>query len=220
MGIKVIITGSTGMVGEGVLLKCLEHPAVEKVLIVNRRHYDLSHPKLSELIMPDFFSLEEYSDKLKGFDACFFCAGKSSIGMSEKNYFRVTYEMTMHFAGILARLNPGMVLDYVSGAQTDSTEKGRLMWARIKGKTENDLIKLPFRGVYNFRPGFMKPSPGQKNINSLIKLLGGLYPILHALFPNYVNTLDEVGLAMINSVIKGYPKHILEIEDIRLLARE
>lgn len=218
MGIKVIITGSTGMVGEGVLFQCLEHPDVSQVLIANRRHYSLKHPKLQELIIPDFLSLDEFTENLTGYDACFFCAGVSSAGMKEAEYRHITYDITMHFAKKLVALNPQMTFVYVSGAWTDSTEKGKVMWARVKGKTENDLMRLPFKRAYNFRPGFMKPYPGQKNIKSIYKPIISLYPMLKMLFPNSVLTMQEVGLAMINSVLKGYPKQILEAKDIKTLS--
>lgn len=217
--LKVIITGATGMVGEGVLLECLEHPAIEKVLVVNRKPYGAKHPKLQECIIPDFLDLDGYTSRLNGYDACFYCAGVSSAGMSEAEYSHITYDITIHFAHKLASLNPQMVFNYVSGALTDSSEKGRIMWARMKGKTENALIRSGFKRVYNFRPGFMKPTPGQKNIKPYYKAVGWLYPLVHALFPNQVSTMREVGLAMINSVLKGYPKQILEIRDINFLAR-
>lgn len=219
MGIKVIITGSTGMVGEGVLFECMEHPDVEKVLMVNRRHYNLTNPKVQEVIIPDFLSLDDFAGSLTGYDACFFCAGISSRGMKEEEYNHITYDITTHFAKKLSELNHEMTFVYVSGAWTDSTEKGKVMWARVKGKTENALLRMPFKRAYNFRPGFMKPFPGQKNIQSIYKPILSLFPILIRLFPNFVLTMREVGLAMINSVLKGYPKQILEVKDIRALAK-
>jgi uncharacterized protein YbjT (DUF2867 family) len=218
MKIKVIITGVTGMVGEGVLMECLEHPEVEQVLMVNRKHFDTVHPKLMELIVPDFFDLSKVIAGLAGYDACFFCAGISSVGMKEPEYKHITYDLTLHFAKTLVSLNRDMVFDYVSGAQTDSSEKGRIMWARVKGKTENDLLKLPFKKVYNFRPGFMKPTPGQKNIKGYYTFISWLYPLLRLFMPNHVSTMRVVGLAMINSVLKGYPNSVLEIKDINTLA--
>lgn len=170
-GMNVIITGATGMVGEGVLLECLANEAVESVLIVNRKHYELSHPKLKELLVADFMQLGQHNSEIKGFDACFFCAGVSSVGMKEEKYTRITYDTTLAFAKAFLANNPNSVFTYVSGASTDSTEKGRVMWARVKGRTENDLIKLPFKGVYNFRPGAMTPYPGQKNWNKLYKYI-------------------------------------------------
>jgi uncharacterized protein YbjT (DUF2867 family) len=217
--ISVIITGATGMVGEGVLFECLEHPAVERVLLVNRKPYPGTHPKLRECIVPDFLHLEPVADQLSGYDACFFCAGVSSAGMSEADYTRITYDLTLHFARTLAALNPQMVFDYVSGAYTDSSEQGRVMWARVKGRTENALTRCGFRQVYNFRPGFMRPTPGQKNIKWYFKPFGAVYPLLRLLLPNQVSTLRDIGLAMINTVLVGYPKPILEIKDINAHAK-
>jgi uncharacterized protein YbjT (DUF2867 family) len=212
---KVIITGATGMVGEGILFECLENPAIKEVLIVNRRHYNMEHPKLKELLVNDFTKLEGLENQLSDYDACFYCAGISSVGMNEEKYNDITYETTMAFAGQLAKLNPNMVFNFVSGSHTDSTEKGKMMWARIKGKTENALMKLPFKAQYNFRPGFMKPFDGQKNVKTLFKPLIWLFPIL---LPKISLTLKQVGQAMINAVLKGYPKQVLEIADIKILA--
>jgi uncharacterized protein YbjT (DUF2867 family) len=220
MEIKVILTGATGMVGEGVLFACLEHPAVKQVLMLNRRSYPMQHPKLKECIVPDFMKLEAVKDQLRGYDACFFCAGISSIGMKEPEYRHITYDITMNLARTLAELNPDMIFDYVSGASTDSSEKGRMMWARVKGKTENDLMKLPFKRVYNFRPGFMKPTAGQTRVNKYYKYVSWLYPIMRGIAPNSASSIREVGIAMINTVLKGYPEQILEVKDINRLAKE
>ena len=216
--VKAIITGSTGMVGEGVLLECLKHPEVESVLVINRKPCGISHPKLKEIIHADFFDLSPVESELAGYNACFFCAGVSSIGMKEPEYKKVTYDLTMSFAQTLSRLNSEMTFCYVSGSGTDSTEKGRMMWARIKGKTENDLMKLPFKGVYAFRPAFMKPVKGQKNALPLVKYLVWLYPVLHALSPGFFGTLSDVGLAMINCALASSEKKILEAKDIAELA--
>ena len=214
-GINVIITGATGMVGEGVLFECLSNDKVNEVLIVNRRHYDLQHSKLKELLVPDFFKLDEYTDSIKGYDACFFCAGISSVGMKEDKYRLITYDTTLAFAHAFLAANPNTVFTYVSGAQTDSTEKGRLMWARVKGKTENDLMKLPFRGVYNFRPGVMTPFEGQKNWKRAYRWIAN---VIKTIAPKSALTVQQVGRAMINAVIGGYPSQILEVKDIRKLA--
>jgi uncharacterized protein YbjT (DUF2867 family) len=216
--LAVILTGATGMVGEGVLLACLEHPDVARVTMVNRRHYDLAHPKLREILVSDFLDLAGVESELAGYDACLYCAGISSRGMSEADYTRVTYEVPLHFAGTLARLNPGMALCHVSGASTDGTEKGKIMWARVKGRAENALVKLPFRGVYNFRPGFMKAGAAQRNVKGFYRAIGGLYPVLKALFPRHVCTTHDVGMAMINAARIGYSKQVLEVADILLLS--
>lgn len=218
--IKVIITGATGMVGEGVLHECLRHPWVEAVLIVSRKPSGVTHPKLKEVIHADFYDIRPIENQLTGYNACFFCLGVSSVGMKEPDYYKLTYTLTMGFGTVLARLNPGMVFEYISGASTDSTEKGRLMWARVKGKTENDLMKLPFKQVYNFRPSYMHPTPGMKNTNKYYKYISWLYPILRRIAPNTVSKLSDLGLAMINAAVYGYDKQILEVRDINSLAQK
>ena len=155
MKIKTIITGSTGMVGEGVLHECLQHPDVESVLVINRKPCGIIHDKLKEIILKDFFDLSQIENQLSGYNTCYFCAGVSSVGKKEDEYKRITYDLTMNFAKTLLRLNPEMVFTYVSGVGTDNTEKGRSMWGRVKGKTENDLLKLPFKAAYMFRPGYI-----------------------------------------------------------------
>lgn len=212
MAIKVILTGASGMVGEGVLLECLQNSQVSEVLMVNRRLQAVKHAKLKELIVADFLDLNNYSEALKGYDACFFCAGISSVGMNEADYKRVTYDTTIHFAGKVLEQNPNLTFIYVSGAATDSSEKGRLMWARVKGKTENDLMQMKFKQEYNFRPGLMKPVKGQVNVKRLFKML---IPILSPLMPRQTLKLEDVGKAMINLVLRAYPKQILEIADIK-----
>jgi uncharacterized protein YbjT (DUF2867 family) len=216
--VNVIVTGATGMVGEGVLHECLLHPDVESVLVINRKPCGVSNPKLKEIIHGDFFDLSAIESRLSGYNACFFCLGVSSLGMKEPEYTKISYTLTMNVAQTLSRLNPGMIFCYVSGSGTDSTEKGRMMWARVKGKTENDLAKLPFRASYAFRPAFMLPTKGLKNALSFYKYITWLYPIVHMLFPNSFGTLREVGLAMINCVIYGSDKRVLEAKDIAELA--
>jgi uncharacterized protein YbjT (DUF2867 family) len=218
MKIKAIITGATGMVGEGVLLECLSHPDVERILVINRKPGGVSHPKLREIIHADFFNLAPIESQLVGYNACFFCLGISSIGMSAADYKHVTYDLTLNVGQLLARLNPGLTFCYVTGAGTDSSEQGRVAWARVKGATENALMRL-FKHAYMFRPAFMKATPGQKNIKSYYKLFAWIYPIGRALYPAGFCTLQEVGLAMINSVSRGYPKQILDVEDIAKLAK-
>ena len=219
MKIRAIITGATGMVGEGVLHECLQHPDVEQVLIINRKPSGVAHPKLKEIIHPDFFNLSPLEGELSNYNACFFCLGVSSVGMSEADYHHLTYDLTMHLAQILARLNPQMVFCYVSGAGTDSTERGRSMWARVKGKTENHLLQLPFKEAYMFRPGYLHPTPGLKNTLKYYRAFTWLYPVLRRFFGKYVSTLQELGLAMINAAAKGYHKPVLEVKDIVKLAK-
>ena len=218
MKIKAILTGVTGMVGEGVLNECLNHVDVEVVLVMGRKPCGIKHPKLKEIIIDNFYSLSNIESQLAGYKACFFCLGTSSVGMTEADYYKVTYTLTMSVATTLSKLNPDMTFCFVSGVGTDSTEKRKVMWARVKGKTENDLMKLPFKKAYNFRPGYMHPTPGMKNTNKYYKYITWVYPVLRAAFPKYVSTLKELGLAMINSVTKGYEKQILEVKDIVTLA--
>lgn len=213
---KVIITGATGMVGEGVLLECLANPAVERVLAVARRSCGHTHPKLSECLLPDFRDLTREEAKLSGYDACFYCAGVSSVGMKEEEYAAITYETPLRFAETLLKLNPGMVLVHVSGAHTDSTERGKVMWARVKGKAENALSRLPFKAVYHFRPSLMKPITGQKHIKQAYRVMLVFYPLMNLIFPGL--ELERVGRAMIRAVQQGAPKQVLEAKDIGELA--
>lgn len=208
------------MVGEGVLIECLEHQKIENVLCVSRRSTGYSHPKLEEYIIPDFFELKPDDENLKGYDACFYCAGVSSVGVEEDSYYRITYETTVHFAEVVLRQNPDITFIYISGSGTDSSEKGRLMWARVKGKTENDLMKMPFKNVYNFRPAFLKATDGQKHVLSYYKYINWLYPVLNTIYPKGASTLKQLGLAMIKAALDGYEKHVLEVEDIKELAGE
>ena len=218
MSIKTIITGATGMVGEGVLLECLNNPHVAQVLVINRKPGGVSHPKLREIVHADFFDLAPIASQLTGYDACFFCLGVSSVGMEAALYRRLTYDLTLGVAQTLAQSNPEMTFCYVTGAGTDSTEQGRLAWARVKGATENALLRL-FRRAYMFRPGMMKASPGQKNLKLSYKSLAWIYPIGRALYPAGFCTLQEMGQAMINAATKGYSKQILEVADIVELAK-
>jgi uncharacterized protein YbjT (DUF2867 family) len=220
MNITAIITGATGMVGEGVLMESLLHPDVKRVLVINRKPCGVVHPKLTEVLHTDFLDLTPISDKLKGYNACFFCLGVSSVGMKDDQYYTLTYTLTMHMAGILASQNPDMTFCYISGAGTDSSQKGRINWARVKGKTENELMKLPFKKAYAFRPGFMLPAKEAKNIHSYYIIFRVLYPVLRAILPGFVTTLKEVAIAMINSVIHGYEKSVLEVKDIIVLSKK
>jgi hypothetical protein len=192
---------------------------VEAVLVICRKTCGIAHPKLTEVLHADFFNLSAIESHLNGYNACFFCLGVSSVGMKEDEYYKLTYTLTMHVAETLVKLNTGMVFCYVSGAGTDSSEKGRSMWARIKGKTENDLILLPFKHVYNFRPGFIKPTRGLKFTHKFYKYITWMYPILRTFFPGTASTLRELGLAMINAVSTGYEKNIIEVRDIVALAK-
>lgn len=207
------------MVGEGVLHECLLHDDISQVLVISRKACGITDPKLTEIIHNDFFDISSIEDKLTDYNACFFCLGVSSVGMKEDEYTRLSYTLTMHVASTLSRMNPGMIFCYISGAGTDSTEKGRMMWARVKGRTENDLMKLPFKKVYAFRPGMLKPTKGLKNTLSYYKWLGWLYYPLRLFAPGSASTLKELGQAMINALLKGYDKQVLEVKDIVKLAK-
>lgn len=218
--IRAIITGATGMVGEGVLHECLSHPRVEAVLVIGRRPCDVSHPKLTEIVHTDLFDISALAGQLGGYNACFFCLGVSSVGMKEEAYYKMTYTLTMHMAGVLCKANPGMTFCYVSGAGTDSSEQGGRMWARVKGKTENDLMKLPFAQVFAFRPGFIRPIAGLKRTQKLYKYINWLFPIGRALAPGAFCTLKELALAMIHTMNTSSERKILEGKDIIALATQ
>lgn len=217
--IRVIITGATGMVGEGVMHTCLANPDVTKVLVINRKPCGVDHPKLEEVIHRDFYDLSPIAHLLQGYDACFFCLGVSSVGMDEAEYYHSTYTLTMHVADTLSRHNVNMTFHYVSGAGTDGTEQGRSRWARVKGKTENDLRKLPFKRAYAYRPGFIKPMPGMLHTHAFYRYINWLFPIGRVLFPSAFCTLKELSLAMIRAAILGYEKEVLEGKDIIQLGR-
>lgn len=218
-GINVIITGATGMIGESVLDQCLKHDSINNVLVINRRSSAVQHPKFKEILLVDLSNTSTIKDSLKGYDACFFCIGVSSVGMNEETFTRLTYTLTMDFATLLAQINPSMTFCYISGAGTDSSEKGRTMWARVKGKTENDLMKLSFKQVYNFRPAalipYLKVKPTQTYQS--VKYLKWLLVLLRPIFQNAIIKLEDFSIAMINSVLVGYPAKILESKDIKKL---
>ena len=217
MKINAIIFGATGMVGEGVLHVCLGHPDVESALVISRRPSEKKHAKLKEIIHKDFYDYSTIERQLSGYNACYFCLGVTSVGKKEDEYTRLTYDLTLAAARTLSKLNPDMTFCYVSGTGTDSTEHGRMMWARVKGKTENDLRKLPFKASYAFRPGFIKPIKGLKNAYGMSRVLGSIYPALKAIFPKHVCTLADLGTAMIRVTKEGYPSPVLENPDIELL---
>jgi len=207
------------MVGEGVLLECLRDPAVEAVLLLSRRPSGYAHPKLQELLHADFQHLEAVEAQLAGYNACFYCAGVSSLGISREEYERITYDTTLAVAQALLRRNPDLAFVYVTGAGTDGTEQGRSHWARTKGRTENALLCLPFRHAYLFRPGFMKATPGQRHVLKLYNYLGWLFPLARRLAPGYACTMREVGAAMLRAAQTGYPRPVLEVRDIVALAQ-
>ncbi|HEX3236392.1 MAG TPA: NAD-dependent epimerase/dehydratase family protein [Gemmatimonadales bacterium] len=220
---KVLIFGATGMVGQGVLRECLAAPDVSQVTVVGRTRVPQHHTRLQQLVRADLMDLGPIEEQLRGFDACFFCLGVSSSGMTEGAYKRATYELTLAVASTLSRLNPGMIFTYVSGAGTDSTERGRTMWARVKGKTENDLQALPLAGVYLFRPGVIQPLHGVKSRTPAYRLFytfaKPLLPVARALFPDLVLTTEDMGRAMLNAARLGPGRAVLETRDIARLAR-
>lgn len=220
MGINIILTGATGMVGEGVLLECLDNSSINSVLVIGRRSCVITHPKLTELIHGDLGTLSPVRDKLVGYDACFFCAGVSSVGKKEDEYTKLTYDMTIGFAEVFKEANPGKELTfcYVSGYGTDSSAAGRSMWARVKGRTENKLLEIFGDGGYMFRPGYMRPTRGQKRI---LKFYFGwqlIYPVMKLLMPRFTCMLSELGRAMINCAIQKPVKHVLEVREIVQIA--
>jgi uncharacterized protein YbjT (DUF2867 family) len=218
---KAILFGATGMVGQGVLRECLLDPDVHQVLSIVRTPTNQQHLRLHELVHTDFFDYSAIESQLTGFDACLFSLGVSSAGMDEAKYTHLTYDLTLAAARTLARLDPNMTFIYISGAGTDSTERGRIMWARVKGRTENDLLKLPFRSAYMFRPGFIQPLHGIRSktrlYQALYTTLGPVLPLLKSAFPKYVTTTEQLGRAMLKVAKQGYPRPILESKDINSL---
>lgn len=217
MSLSVIVTGATGMVGEGILMECLADSRVGRVLVINRKPGGVSHPKLTEVIHGDFLDLAPIQSQLAGYDACFFGLGVSSVGMSEAEYSRITRDLTLGMGRTLARLNPDMTFCYVTGKGTDSTEHGKTMWARVKGATENELLRLFRRGVM-FRPGMMLATKGQKNLKGWYHALAWIYPVGRRFWPSAFCTLQEVAQAMINAADVGSAKRVLEVPDIVALA--
>jgi len=214
---KVILFGATGMVGQGVLRECLLDPEVTSVLAIGRNPGGIQHPKLKEVVHPDFLDFTALEPQLSGFDACFFCLGVTSSGMTEQEYTRVTYGFTLAAAETLARLNPQMTFVYVSGTGADSSEQGRTMWARVRGKTENALLRLPFKAVYVFRPAGIVPLHGERSRTRLYRFFytatGPLLPLLQSTFPRYITTTEQLARAMLKVVRIGAPKQVLESGD-------
>lgn len=221
---RVLIVGATGMVGQGVLRECLSAPDVTEVVVLGRSKIESGPPKLRQLVRDDLFDLHPVEPELRNIDACFFCLGVSSSGMSESAYRHLTYDLTLAVAITLARLNPAMTFIYVSGVGTDSTEHGRSMWARIKGRTENALKALPFAGVYLFRPAIIQPLHGIQSktpsYRLFYRLTSPLLPMMRKLFPNHVVTTEEVGQAMLNAARRETGRFVLESGDIARLAKE
>lgn len=223
MGYKVIITGTTGMVGKGVLLECIDSDKIEQILLVNRKSAGIVHPKVKEVLVKDFFDLSGIKEELKNHDACFFCLGITSIGQSEEAFTKITYDLTFNFANSFVELNKQAVFCYVSGTGTDSSEKGRTMWARVKGRTENALLKMPFKAAYMFRPGYIQPLRGIKSKTQWYAAMYAVFkPIYTVLkhFPNTATNTTNMGLAMINTLDGKYKKAILENKDINELAKQ
>ena len=198
------------------MLECLQNENVSSVLSISRKPCGIEHARLKELIVPDFMKLQEFETDVTGYDACFYCAGISSVGMKETRYHHITYDTTIAFASVLSKVNPNMVFCYITGSGTDSTERGRIMWARVKGKTENALMKMPFAKAYNFRPAAMLPVADQKNV---IKLYVVIAKLIKFFAPSGVLTLQELGKAMIHAVTRRPSKQILEVKDIRSLSK-
>jgi uncharacterized protein YbjT (DUF2867 family) len=219
---NIVLFGATGMIGQGVLRECLQDSDVERVLSIGRAKTGQQHPKLREIVHDNFVDFSSIESELSGYDACFFCLGVSSAGMSEQAYRRITYDFTLAAARALARASPAMTFIYVSGTGTDSTERGRVMWARVKGATENAVHTLGFRAVYSFRPGYIQPMHGVTSktgwYRAMYAVVAPLYPLLKALVPRYVTTTEAIGRAMINVAKNGWPKPVLESPDLNAAA--
>ncbi|HEU4720918.1 MAG TPA: NAD-dependent epimerase/dehydratase family protein [Gemmatimonadaceae bacterium] len=218
---NVLILGATGMVGQGVLRECLLDDGVARVVTLGRTATGQAHPKLREIVHADLLDLSPVQDRLGGLDACFYCLGASAAGLSEAEYTRINYATTLSVAETLVRLDPDVVFVYVSGAGTDSTERGRTMWARVKGRTENALLRMPFRSAYMLRPGLIVPMHGVKSKTRLYRafytVLAPVLPVLKALFPRSIITTEQLGRAMLRLARSGYPKPVLEAADLAVL---
>jgi uncharacterized protein YbjT (DUF2867 family) len=216
---KVIITGSTGMVGKGVLLECVESEHVDEILIVNRSPIGEEFPKTKELLVQDFFDLSPIEDQLKGYDACYFNLGTTAVGKSEEQYSRITYDLTLNFAKTLVIQNPEMVFTYVSGTGTSTKMNSSMMWANVKGKTENDLLEMGFKDAYMFRPGIILPLKGIRT-KMWYQFLYDVMRPLNPLFRKMKSVTDtiRIGQAMINVTLNPQEKKILEPEDINAVS--
>ena len=220
---NIIILGSTGMIGKGALLECLADENIENILLINRQDCGIAHEKIKEIIHKDFFDFSPIKEQLTGYNACFFSLGVTSAGLDENAYHRITYEITLSFARTLASVNPGCIFCYISGAGADSTEKGRTMWARVKGKTENALLKLPFRAAYMFRPAYIQPLKGVRSKTRWYNLVYIIFKPIYFLlkpFKSIATDTASLGRAMINVAQKGYPKQVIESRDIYLLSEK
>jgi uncharacterized protein YbjT (DUF2867 family) len=217
---NVVVFGASGMVGGGVVLECLDDPRIEKMLAVGRSSCGIAHAKLQELVVKDLFRLDTVADRLRGYDACFWCLGVSAAGMSEAAYRRITYDLTLTAVGLLAELNPRLVVCFVSGQGTDATGRSRMMWARVKGETENALLGLPVR-AHMFRPGFIRPLRGVKSrtrlYRALYTVLAPVGPLLERMLPGAITTTEQVGRAMIRTALEGHQKDVLATADINAL---
>jgi hypothetical protein len=207
------------MVGEGVLQECLSHPDIEKILVVNRRPCGVLNPKLTEVIHDNFFDISPIENQLIGYDACFYCIGMTSLIVKEPQYYNITFNLTLYIAKRLCNINPEMIFCYVSGFGANTPDKAKFMQARVKGMTEIDLFRLPFKKIYSFRPGLMKPAIGQKKAHKLYYLFNPFYSIFRLIMPGFILSLKDLGLAMINSVLVGYKEQILEVKDIVILSK-
>jgi uncharacterized protein YbjT (DUF2867 family) len=220
--VKVILFGSSGMVGQGVLRECLRDPEVEQILLIGRSASEQKSAKIREIVHGDLSDLTAFEGELSGYDACFFCLGVSSVGMSPADYKRITYDLTIGVATTLARLNPDMTFIYVSGLGTDSTERGNSAWARVKGATENALLRMPFRAAYMFRPGFIQPMHGEKPKARLpqiaLTVLSPIFPLVTRLAPKFATTTERMGQAMLIAAKHGVPKKVLENADVNALS--
>jgi uncharacterized protein YbjT (DUF2867 family) len=222
MQIKPIIFGATGMIGQGVLMECLDNPDVDSVLVVNRHPQNIHHKKVKEIIHSDFSDFSSLQNEFSNYDTCLFCLGVTAVGLSEQEYHKVIYDITVNAAEALLKTKKDFTFCYISGAGTDSSEKGRIMWARVKGKLENKLLSMPFKRAYMFRPGYIQPMKGIRSrtgwYNAVYAVFKPLYFVLKN-FKGVVTDTSSLGKAMINAAASGYEKNIIEVKDINILAQ-